>query len=95
MHYCPDQMFFSVNAITEDGRVTGVHYLLYRMMLKNSRRAWMLIDKTKVVDRLESVLCDFSALTGVIADFDFSEQTKRSFPGVQFICTGEQEGESN
>lgn len=89
MRYCPDQMFFSTNAITADGMVTGAHYLLYRVMLKNSKHAWMLTDKTKVVDRLETVLCDFSALTGVIADFDFSEQTKRSFPDVRFICTGE------
>ena len=58
-------------------------------MLKNSDEAYLLIDKTKIADRLDTKLCDFSALTGVIADFEFPEATKKAYPHVKFICVDE------
>ncbi len=89
MRYHPDKMFFSVNRITEDGNINSSHYLLYKVLLQNSKQAWFLTDHTKVVDRLEKSLCDFSALTGVISDFDFPDKTKERYPGVTFIATKE------
>lgn len=83
------KMFFSVDSITVDGHIHGVHYLLYKTMLKNSDEAYLLTDKTKIVDRLDMKLCDFSALSGVISDFEFPEETKKAFPGVDFICARE------
>lgn len=83
------KMFFSLDAITADGFVHGVHYLLYKTMLKNSDEAYLLIDQTKIVDRLDTKLCDFSALTGVISDFEFSEETKAAYPNVRFLFAGE------
>lgn len=87
--YQADKMFFSVDSITADGYINGTHYLLYKTMLKNSDEAYLLTDKTKIVDRLETRLCDFSLLFGVISDFEFPEETKRAFPKVKFICAGE------
>lgn len=87
MKFQPDKMFFSVNSVTESGYINGVSYLLYKVMLKNSAQAYFLTDRTKLTDRTETVLCDFSALTGVIADFEFPEETKAAYPGVRFICT--------
>lgn len=84
-----NKMFFSVDSITSDGCIHGVHYLLYKTMLKNSDEAYLLTDKTKIVARLDVKLCDFSALTGVISDFDFPEETKKAFPDVRFICAKE------
>ena len=40
--------------------------MLYKTMLKNSDEAYILMDKTKLVDRVDVKLCDFSALAGVI-----------------------------
>ena len=86
MKFQADKMFFSVDSITEDGYIHDSHYLLYKVMLKNSDRAYFLTDKTKIVDRLDVKLCDFSVLSGVISDFEFPEKTKKLYPNVEFIC---------
>lgn len=86
MKFQADKMFFSVDSITTDGYINESHYLLYKVMLKNSDRAYFLTDKTKIVDRLDVKLCSFSVLSGVISDFEFPEETKKLYPSVQFIC---------
>ncbi len=85
MRYCVDKMFFSVDQITANGYVNDGLYLLYRVMLKNSREAYLMTNRNKVVDRLEHTLCDFSALRGVISDIDFSDAVKELYPNVTFI----------
>ena len=85
MHYYPDKMFFSVDRITEDGNIHSFMSLFYKVLLKNSREAWFLTDRTKIVDRLDTSICDFLALTGVISDFDFPQKTKELYPDVTFI----------
>lgn len=89
MRYLPDKMFFSVHAITESGQIPTSMYLLYKLMIKNSREAWFLTDRTKLVPRLDQILCDFSALTGVISDFDFPQKTRELYPNVTFISVDE------
>ncbi|MBE6691608.1 MAG: DeoR/GlpR transcriptional regulator [Ruminococcaceae bacterium] len=92
LRYHPDVMFFSINEITADGRVRadgGCHYLLYRAMLKNSKKRYLLTDHSKLVERVKRSLCDFGALTGVISDFEFPEETKKAFPDTAFICVTE------
>ena len=86
MKYYPDKMFLSVGNITADGHIASkAFYLLYKTMLKNSGEAWLLTDRTKLTDRIQTSLCDFSRLTGVISDFEFPDETKKSFPNVKFI----------
>lgn len=87
--YQAHKMFFSLDAITIDGNVHGVHYLLYKTMMKNSDEVYLLIDQTKIIQRLDTKLCDFSALSGVISDFTFPEETKRMYPNVKFITVQE------
>ena len=88
MKYRPDIMFFSVDCVTPDGCIRGGN-LLYRIMLKNSTQKWFLTDHTKLTDRMDTVLCDFSALTGVIADFTFPEKTRESYREVKFLTVEE------
>jgi DeoR/GlpR family transcriptional regulator of sugar metabolism len=88
MKYRPDIMFFSVDCVTPDGCIRGGN-LLYRIMLKNSTQKWFLTDHTKLTDRMDTVLCDFSALTGVIADFSFPEKTRESYREVKFLTVEE------
>lgn len=85
LQYRPDKMFFSTNRITADGCIGRSLYLLYKVMLKNSTQSWFLTDRSKIVDRLDTILCDFSALTGVISDFEFPEETKRKYPNASFF----------
>ena len=87
--YQAHKMFFSLDAITIDGNVHGVHYLLYKSMMKNSDEVYLLIDQTKIVQRLDTKLCDFSVLSGVISDFTFPDETKRMYPNVKFITVQE------
>ena len=87
--YTAHKMFFSVDRITADGFINGTYYLMYKTMLKNSDEAYLLTDKTKLVDRLDEKLCDFSALSGVISDFVFPEETRAAYPGVAFLCAEE------
>ncbi len=87
--YQASKMFFSVDSITADGHIRGSHYMLYKTMLKNSDEAYLLTDQTKLVDRLDVRLCDFSALSGVISDFDFPAETKQAYPNITFIFAGE------
>lgn len=90
MRYRVDKAFFSVAGVTADGRIKDTaHYLLYKLMIKNSKATYFLTDKTKLVDSMEQVLCDFSVLTGVISDFDFSEETKALYPDVKFMVAKE------
>lgn len=84
MRYRPDKMFFSFGGIGADGYVAG-DSLLNRIMLQNSAEVWLLTDRTKLAVGMKTVLCDFSALTGVISDFDFPEETKRRFPTTSFL----------
>lgn len=84
-----NKMFFSVDCVTVDGYIHSTLHLLYKTMLKNSDEAYFLTDKTKLVDRLDVKLCNFSAVTGVISDFDFPEETKKSYPDTNFICAQE------
>ena len=69
--------------------VNGSEHLLYKILFQNSRETWLLTDRTKLVDRLNTVLCDFSALTGVLADFDFPQKTKERYPNVTFLSLAE------
>ena len=90
--YRPDKMFFSFNRILASGYVCtsgGYTYLLYRQLLKNSRQAYLLTDHSKLVEEAEQTLCDFGELTGVIADFEFANETKALYPNTQFICTSQ------
>ena len=89
MKYRVDKMFFSVASITIKGEIHSSHYLLHRILLKNSKKAYLLTDSAKLAGELNTVLCDFSALTGVISDFEFPVETKKAFPNVQFICSAQ------
>lgn len=82
--YQPDKMFFSNGAVTKDGLVEGDD-LLCRVMLKRCAAAWLLTDRTKLTDRANNVLCDFSSLCGVISDFPFEEEVRLTYANTQFL----------
>lgn len=86
-----DKLFFSTGAATETG-LTGEVPLLFHTMMEHSREQWLLIDREKIGKPCTKNLIDFSAVTGVISDFDFSEETKKKFPDTVFLCTEEPKG---
>ncbi len=90
MRYRPDKLFFSTDRIAIDGSIHSDTHLFHKVLLKNSREAWFLTDKTKLTDRLNTVLCDFSCLTGVISDFEFPQETKMRYPGVRFFSVDDE-----
>ena len=89
MKYRVDKMFFSLGAVTLRGEVGHSHYLLYKTMLKNSKERYFLTDQAKIVENTPKILCDFSALTGVISSFEFPPETQALYASTRFIYTGE------
>lgn len=83
--YRVDKMFFSVDCITMDGHIHSTQHLLYKTVLRNSDEAYFLTDKTKLVEKVDKILCDFSAVTGVISDFEFPPDTCAAYPNTKFI----------
>jgi DeoR family fructose operon transcriptional repressor len=84
LRYRADKMFFSIGCVTADGNV-GAGGLLHRIMLKNAREVYLLTNKSKLVEDMSELFCDFSALTGVISDFEFPKETQKAFPNTKFI----------
>jgi DeoR family fructose operon transcriptional repressor len=84
LRYRADKMFFSIGCVTADGNV-GAGGLLHRIMLKNAREVYLLTNKSKLVEDMSEIFCDFSALTGVISDFEFPKETQKAFPNTKFI----------
>lgn len=87
MKYMVDKMFFSASGITEDGKIFAdeKYEILRRIMLKNSSQAYFLIDQYKVNNNIKRVFADIGKITGVISDFDFSDEVKNQFPTTNFI----------
>lgn len=84
MRYRPNKMFFSNAGVTKQGDICD-NNLLFRVMIKNSTQVWYLADHTKLIEHGKEVLCDFSALTGIISDFDFPEETRKQYPNTSFV----------
>lgn len=89
MKYRVDKMFFSLRSVTLQGEVGVSHYLLYKTIMKNSKETYFLTDSAKLVEEMPKILCDFSALTGVISDFEFPAETQARYPNTLFICTAD------
>ena len=86
MRYHVDKMFFSVAGNTAYGDIKYTsYYLLYKVMLKNSKESYFLTDKTKLEEKIDRTICDFSSLTVVISDFEFPDETKKVYPNTRFI----------
>lgn len=83
MKFHLDKMFFSHAAITEDGNFSG--FLLYKIIIQNSKKSYLLMDKTKLTDTILYSPFNFSDISGIISDFDFPEKTKEAFPNTDFI----------
>lgn len=85
-----DKMFFSTGAVTSTGDIGGTS-LLFSIVMQGAKEVYLLIDKEKIDKPVRRTMGDFSALTGVISDYEFPEETQRAFPHTQFICTEKQE----
>lgn len=89
--YRADKLFFSSSCATKDGKVYfrgNIELLLMKNMMKQAKQTYFLIDGDKLTDEIEGgiyYLCDFSAFTGVISDYSFSQETKKAFPNTTFI----------
>ena len=91
MRYHVDKMFFSLGPITADGQIStgGIYYLLYRTMLKNAKKAYLLTNQSKLTNHIGHSLCELGDIAGVIADFEFPEETKNKYPDTEFIFVEE------
>lgn len=90
MKYNVDKFFFSTGAITDDGKIysAGFSYLLYKIMLENSKESFFLADHDKLTKETPSnlkVLCTPDKVTHFITDFKYSDEIKKKYPKTDFI----------
>ena len=58
--------------------------LMYITALKNTKKAYYLIDHSKVNAGDKYNICDFSQIDTVISDYRFPAETKRNYPNTAF-----------
>lgn len=87
MRYNTDKMFFSTSAATDDGIIScGILYnALHDAALKNTDKAYFLIDRSKINLKRAYNIADFSEVFAVISDYRFPEQTRKNFPKTKFF----------
>ncbi len=69
--YNADVAFFSCRGISNDGIVSDNSILdnsMRKIMIKNSKKSFLLCDKSKFGKKYLNTLCDIKELTGVISD---------------------------
>lgn len=70
-NYNADVAFFSCRGLTEDGLATDNSILensMRKIMIKNSKKSFLLCDKSKFGKKYLNTLCNSKELTGVISD---------------------------
>lgn len=87
MKYRADKMFFSIGSITDDGKLgTGdMYYLLHKAMIKNSGKAFLLIDSGKLNRQAPKFFPPDVVPDCIISDYDFKEETKKRLKNTKFI----------
>ena len=85
--YNIDTMFFSSIGVTSSGRILGGknQFILYKALMKNSKKKVYLVDSSKIDYDGFFVACDFSDVDVVISDYVFSDEVKKKFPNTEFI----------
>ncbi len=85
--YNVDKAFFSVGAVSADGRIgggDGMHGALHRVMIEQARESYLLVDHGKIDVPSFVNNATFAEVTGVISDYAFSEETKKRYPTTVF-----------
>ncbi len=88
LRYRAHKCFFSTSGFTENGEIlSGATYCaLHRAMLRNARESYFLADHTKIGIEGTHMICDFSALSGVVCDRAFSSETQARYPTTRFYA---------
>ena len=72
--YNADISFFSCRGLTEDGLATDNSILensIRKIMIQNSKKSYLLCDKSKVGKKYLNTLCNTKEITGIITDGTF------------------------
>ena len=87
MKYRVDKIFFSATGLTPDGQISVMekYYLLYHVMMQGADKVCFLADHTKLEQRGDRRLCDFSAVDYVVSDIDFSGDIRGKYPKTEFV----------
>ena len=85
--YHADKTFFSTYSASEAGYVSAEEEFetLRRIMIRNSKKSYFLINEDKLFHPFKRSLCDFGEISGVISDYAFSEELKALYPETDFI----------
>ena len=89
-----DKIFFATAGVFDDGRI-GSGSIVHSIMINNAKKTYYLVDSGKLNRDIKTILCDFSSVSCVISDFEFSEETKKKYQGTEFICVEKQKTPTN
>lgn len=86
MRYNTDKMFFSAGTASDEGVISGgmLYSALYNAALKNTEKAYFLIDCSKINLKRPYNITDFSGISAVISNYGFPEKTKKNFSQTEF-----------
>jgi len=85
--YHADKMFFSVGAVTKDGKVGGgkTYSQMHWNMARNADKVFLLIDHEKIDQPYEYIKFRFDEIDCVISDYVFDEEVKKEFSDTEFV----------
>ena len=88
LKYGANKTFFSTSMFTQDGRIGcgGTWRGFYIATHDNSDKTYYLAASDKITKKtdINMFLFDFDKLSGVISDYDFSDEVKNKFPETEF-----------
>ncbi len=85
--YNADIVFFSTSSITADGKIKcgETFYTFYKTLLENSKKKVLLADSSKLEFSASRNFGTFNEVTTIISDYNFSDETKNTYPNTEFI----------
>lgn len=84
--YAVDKMFFSAGRLTFDGRIDHGYHHLCRVVRKNAKQSYFLLDHQKVGGEAREARLHLRDVDVLISDYEFDDEMIATFPNVQFIC---------
>lgn len=85
MKYRADKCFFSSGFVSEDGWLNSA--FVHKLMVQNSKKSYYLVDdgKLEMSRRAKQFGLNFSQISCVISDHEFSEEAKKLYPETEFV----------
>jgi len=87
--YRADKLFFSTGSLDEDGGIGGAYYPLLKVLIRNAKQRYFLVDHKKFGVRTRDVRLSLRDVDCVICDCEIEPKLQEKFPHVQFVVAND------